>query len=348
MVVALKKIFYNIMNNQKTYKIIIGSKKIRNIRGKNSSEVAKKVASKLLINNIYSIYFSLVLIKTNKIVHYYAMRPYNKNGKLVKYKIIVKKIKNQIGGIYEPNIDDPKDPIYIFFNPIKYNISTEETENFGKFINIKDRNLDERNDRNCLKIIFNQSSNSENIIIELFKLDRCNFTGTDNLITLIKYITYLKNTLNIKIDYIFLEDASYIPGTNIMLWLLSILKTGQSWYNRFGFVSESFEEEQKANNDIIKKNIIDFIDESISVCNKVRKKHNFNKSIHQLEYQQIRDFFGRYNKTKTVQEIFNQISIQLLERQLSREEITIIENLFHIIYLSNIINYNPFLTYKIR
>jgi hypothetical protein len=326
------------MNNQKTYKIIIGSKKIRNIRGKNASEVAKKVASKLLINNIYSKYFSLVLIKTNKIIHYYAMRTYN--------KIIVKKIKNQIGGIYEPNIDDPKDPIYQFFNIGKYKISIEETEFFGKLINIKDRNLDERNDRNCLKIIFKQSSNSENIIIELFQLDRCNFTGTDNLIALIKYITYLKNILNIKIDYIFLEDASHIPGTNIMLWLLSILKTGQSWYNRFGFMSESFEEEQKANNDLIKKNIIDFINETISVCNKVREEHKFKRSTNQLEYQQIRDFFGRYNKTKTVQEIFNQISIQLLQEQLSREEITIIENIFHIIYLSNIISYNPFLTYK--
>ena len=42
------------MNNQKSYKIIVHSKKMRNIRGASQAEVAKKVALKLLVKNIYS------------------------------------------------------------------------------------------------------------------------------------------------------------------------------------------------------------------------------------------------------------------------------------------------------
>ena len=42
--------------------------------------------------------------------------------------------------------------------------------------------------------------------------------------------------------------------------------------------------------------------------------------------------------------ITEQISIS--PKLLNNKLLTIIENIFHIIYLSNIISYNPFLTYK--
>ena len=81
------------MNNQKSYKIVVSSKKMRNIRGASPAEVAKKVALKLLVKNIYNMYFSIIEIKTNKIIHYQSnkkelVRPYHKNGKLVKYRIV--------------------------------------------------------------------------------------------------------------------------------------------------------------------------------------------------------------------------------------------------------------------
>ena len=71
------------MNNQKSYKIVVRSKKMRNIRGASPAEVAKKVALKLLVKNIYNMYFSIIEIKTNKIIHYKSnkkelVRPYHK------------------------------------------------------------------------------------------------------------------------------------------------------------------------------------------------------------------------------------------------------------------------------
>ena len=115
------------MNNLKSYKIIVHSKKMRNIFGASPAEVAKKVALKLLVKNIYSMYFSIIDIKTNKIIHYKSnkkelARPYHKKGKLVKYRIIVKKMGKQVGGTYPPNLEDENDPIFTFFPKEKYNI----------------------------------------------------------------------------------------------------------------------------------------------------------------------------------------------------------------------------------
>lgn len=167
-------------------------KKMRNICGTSPAEVAKKVALKLLVKNIYSMYFSIMEIKTNKIIHYQSnkkelVRPYHKNGKLVKYRIDVKKLGKQVGGTYQPNLEDENDPIFIFFPKEQFDISFEETEHFGIIIHIKDLSK-----KNCLDIVFDSSNSSENHSIELLKLDRCHFQGSSNLKTLKKYAKYLK------------------------------------------------------------------------------------------------------------------------------------------------------------
>lgn len=337
----------NIMNNQKSYKIIVHSKKMRNICGASPAEVAKKVALKLLVKNIYSMYFSIIEIKKNKIIHYQSnkkelARPYHKNGKLVKYRIIVKKMGKQIGGTYQPNLEDPKDPIFTLFPKEKYDISFEENVFFGRIIHIKDLS-----ENNCLQIIFHTSHNSGNDYIELFKLNRCHFQGSANLETLIEYAKHLKNILEINLDKICLEDASIIPDTNIRLWLLSILTTGKSWYNQFGFTSDDYHNELRDNNEKINMNIMDFIILCITSCKKIKKNHSLPNDINESLIERIMSFFTKYDTSKTVQDIFIEIKNQLKENRISREDSIMIGKILEIIYLSSIIQYNPYLNYII-
>lgn len=335
------------MNNQKSYKIIVRSKKIRNICGASPAEVAKKVALKLLVKNIYSMYFSIMEIKTNKIIHYQSnkkelVRPYRKNGKLVKYRIIVKKMGKQVGGTYPPNLENPKDPIFTFFPDTQYVISFEETEHYGRIIHIKDLS-----EKNCLQIIFHTSHNSGNDSIELFKLNRCHFQGSTNLNTLIEYAKYLKNTLKINLDKIYLEDRSIIPDTNIRLWLLSILTTGKSWYNRIKFKSGDYENEKKHNSNIIEMNIMDFINLCIRETKRKRTERKFNNDINESLIKRIMSFFDKYNKSKSVKDVFIEIKNQLKENRISPEDTFMIGKILEIIHLSSIIQYNPVLYYII-
>ena len=335
------------MNNQKSYKIIVHSKKIRNICGASPAEVAKKVALKLLVKNIYSMYFSIMEIKTNKIIHYQSnkkelVRPYHKNGKLVKYRIIVKKMGKQVGGTYQPNLDELKDPIFTFFPETQYVISFEETEHHGRIIHIKDLS-----EKNCLHIIFHTSHNSGNDYIELFKLNRCHFQGSANLETLIKYAKYLKNTLKINLDKIYLEDRSIIPDTNIRLWLLSILTTGESWYNRIKFKSGDYENEKEHNSNIIEMNIMDFINLCIRETKRKRTERKFNNDINESLIKRIMSFFDKYNKSKSVKDVFIEIKNQLKENKISPEDTFMIGKILEIIYLSSIIRYDWVLYYTI-
>jgi hypothetical protein len=116
------------MNNKiKTYKIMVDSKPFANMRGASPAEVAKKAASKILGNSLNRVRFS-IQEKTGKIRYYDAkrenlVRPYRKNGKLVKYRIIVKKIGKQVGGTYPPNLEEGSDdPIFDFFPKEEYKI----------------------------------------------------------------------------------------------------------------------------------------------------------------------------------------------------------------------------------
>jgi hypothetical protein len=88
----------------KNYKIIVGSKHFRNMKGICPAEVAKKAASKILsLSNNRITQFSIIETKNGKILNYKAfkenlIRPYKKNGKLIKCRIIVKKLVKHTGG----------------------------------------------------------------------------------------------------------------------------------------------------------------------------------------------------------------------------------------------------------
>ena len=97
------------------------------MRGASPAEVAKKTASKILGNSLNRVRFSMVEAKTGKIRHYDAkrenlVRPYHKNGKLIKYRIVVKKLGKQVGGTYPPNLEDLDDPIFEVYPKGEYEI----------------------------------------------------------------------------------------------------------------------------------------------------------------------------------------------------------------------------------
>jgi hypothetical protein len=91
-------------NPTKNYKIIVDSKHFGNMKGISPAEVAKKAAGKILgLSNNKITKFSMVETKNGKIRNYKAfkenlIRPYHKNGKLIKCRIIVKKIGKHTGG----------------------------------------------------------------------------------------------------------------------------------------------------------------------------------------------------------------------------------------------------------
>lgn len=152
-----------------------------------------------------------------------------------------------------------------------------------------------------------------------------------NLDNLIKYARKLKE-LQI-IDKIVLDDASYIIEPGIHLWLLSILSNGQSWYNKFDFKSDKYDDEIINNQSKIMMKFEDFINECI-------EKYSLNNT--RLTQQKI-IFFKFFDKDKSVQEIFTQVKKEL-EGQISEEKKSIIKYLLSMIQSSKIIRYNQHLT----
>ena len=352
------------MNNQKSYKIIARSKKIRNIFGASPAEVAKKVALKLLVKNIYSMYFSIVEIKTNKIIRYQSnkkelLRPYHKNGKLVKYRIIVKKMEKQVGGTYPPNLKDPEDTIFTFFPKIKYVISSEETEHYGRIIKI----IKKSNRELCIEIRIEGKN------IYIIKLNHCGYNGRTNLDAIIEY-SKESNKESKRIDLIYLIDASFLKHFEISLSTLYILNIGISWYNQFRFFSKNYHEEIEHNKKFLTMTLEEFLNECIEKI--IDIKQNYYENILQKNKKEkndltiedlikkIRDelilkkeeFIGIFGN-KNIKELFTEIrkilrGIELSEneikkleknRELSPELKAIIE-LFKFIELSKIILYS--------
>ena len=91
----------------KNYKIIVDSKHFGNMKGFSPAEVAKRAAGKILGLSNKINRFSLVETKNGKIRNYKVskenlIRPYKKNGKMITFRIIVKKIGKHTGGVIGP------------------------------------------------------------------------------------------------------------------------------------------------------------------------------------------------------------------------------------------------------
>ncbi len=358
------------MNSKiKTYKIIVDSKPFANIRGSTPAEVAKKAASKILVNSLNRVRFSIVEAKKGKIRYYDAklenlVRPYHKNGKLVKYRIVVKKLGKQIGGTYPPNLEPgSKDPIFDFFPKGEYSISIE-----GSYVKIYNQ------DNLCI----NFSIIDRKLVI--FELHHCGYKGSTNLQKIIGYANKLNENSKI-IDSIHLADASHFKQyEDISLDILYILSTGISWYNYFGFESDNFPKEKEYNQHFLSINLENFLNECIDniIKNKIKYYKELNKKLarfreknqsqfrnnplatlernkneieqhtldivierirQELNAQKIKliEKFGNSN----IKELFTQIKTKLIESKLEEGELERIIELFKFIKNSGIIMYDP-------
>ena len=306
------------MNNKiKTYKILLDSKPFANMRGASPVEVAKKAASKILVNSLNRARFSIVEAKTGKIRHYNAkrenlVRPYHKNGKLVKYRIVVKKMGKQVGGTYPPNLKQgSKDPIFDFFPEEEYEI--EIIKRLGKnCVNIK----------NC--ILFYIDSN----ILYLEYIEKCQSSGKINLEKIIDYAKIMK------LESIKLDDSSEILS-GISMPIIFILANGISWYNQYGFISgeENFIEEKKHNLELMNLTLNNFL-------SKISNKNN-NNNIG--KFIQLINKYG-FDINSKVKDIFKKIKELLKNNLLNEDEIDILKKILFFIQLSSIISYNPELT----
>ena len=359
------------MNNKiKTYKILVDSKPFANIRGSTPAEVAKKAASKIIGNSLNRARFSIVEAKPGKFRYYDAkrenlVRPYHKNGKLVKYRIIVKKLGKQIGGTYPPNLEDDSDPIFDFFPREEYRI---EIQNSSVYIDNQD-NL-------CINFAI------EDRELGIFELHHCGYKGSTNLKKIIDYAKKLNENSKI-IDLIGLTDSSYFKQyKDIYLYILYILSTGISWYNyfKFKFISDNFVEEQNYNQHFLSINLEDFLNECIGkiietnlkyyqeLNNRLRvlrerKQSQFrNSQLAKLEInkneierngldtiiERIRQELDRQKKifiekfgNPNIQELFTQLKTKLIESRLEEGELEVISELFKFINYSRIIKYDP-------
>jgi len=361
----------------KTYKILVDSKQFANIRGSTPAEVAKKAASKILGNSLNRVRFS-IQAKTGKIRYYDAkreklVRPYHKNGKLVKYRIVVKKLGKQIGGTYPPNLEDESDPIFQFFPKGEYRIEIISVEHNSEINSqIPPKYHITSNSDWCIDFHFEINEKK----IKLDNLNKCyNKSGSDNLKKIIEYGEYLKNYHNI-IDKIELLDASTIYDKRISLWLLSILSTGMSWYNNFGFRSSDFEDEQLLNSNFLTMQFDEFLDLCIDIFFKEKKDYynllgkkmlelklknkklnrKLNKNLSEVELKEelLKYIIEELNAEKkkftdefgnlTVQQVFTNIKEKLKSQKLSEQELNIIMELFFFVTSSRIIKYNQNLT----
>lgn len=317
-------------NRIKTYKIIVDSKLFANMRGASPAEVAKKAASKILGNSLNRMRFS-IQAKTGKIRHYDAkrenlVRPYHKNGKLVKYRIVVKKIGKQVGGRYPPDLEDESDPIFRFFPKGEYKINIQTYSNSNIVINISSNS---KWSPNCIRFFVKDKNN-----LYIDQLDQCDSnTGSINLNNIKEYAKYLKG-IN-AIDKITLQDESEIiivpndsnMDSRIDLWLLSILCKGISWYNSFGFVSTEFEEEVEHNSSLLLLNFEDFL----NIC---KMNNDSKKKTLLMMYKEY--------KNKNVKELFEEIKSKL-KQSIDLDTLLDIKNLLDYIKSCKIIRYNKYL-----
>lgn len=196
----------------------------------------------------------------------------------------------------------------------------EYTINTATRMSIKFYEILDNDGKNC--IIFNyytDTDNREGIYIN--GLSKCALNTGTKLLTKIEEFARLAN-----IKRIHLEDASVIEpcnGVRIKLYNLSILCTGQSWYNKHGYKSENHDAEVNHNRKLIQTSIVKYI------------KNNDYITLSNILTPDAEE----PNVEGTVQEVFQQLKHYLLSNNCSH-----IENIEFIEYLTNIME--PYIVYN--
>ena len=243
---------------------------------------------------------------------------------------MIKRVKNYIGG----NDDFLLDENYIINNlkdilndkPLKYKFDITKNKKIYEVVvyneDTKDYNPD---DEPCLTIEFRTVPNGVSIIVHL--LNKC--------IPIKNYGIFMLNSLKEfaqKFGYysvIIGTDVSYLEfkfndGNDIIIELayLSILSTGESWYNKMGFYNPFNREQIEDNENKISLKISE-LDDSIKIIEFINDKLKYYKSLRikklPICYQIISSYgkFGElYNfilnitgktETDTIQDVFKSL-----------------------------------------
>lgn len=112
--------------------------------------------------------------------------------------------------------------------------------------------------KNCITFHYYTDANGKDTI-GIVNLDRCSLNTGTGLLNKIEEYAKIAN-----FQRIHLEDASRIElcdGIRIILYYLHILCTGQSWYNKHGYISEYHRDEIAHNRKLIESPMINYIND---------------------------------------------------------------------------------------
>jgi hypothetical protein len=204
-----------------------------------------------------------------------------------------------------------------------------------------------QNDERCIITIDLVKKPIKHLYVK--SLEKCDpNSGTEILLEIIEF------GKRINVPFIQLTDASYIDGLN--LFVLEILTTGQSWYNRFGFMSPNHSEEVKFNAYIAQlpfatltdyKNYLRSIHQFPMIAQ--RKKITGNLTSGNLQSEFLGQF-PQFNPDDSIQHILTQLKQQYLNKysteELDEEQMEVVEDLLE--YLEHLIYYDSDLYYHIK
>lgn len=123
--------------------------------------------------------------------------------------------------------------------------------------------ITEKNNKNCINFNVFDNENKKGIYVHM--LDKCGEFSGKTLLNLLE--DYAKDRGDIQL--IDLEDASnlFVCDNVVSLYMLQLLSTGQSWYNKLGYKSHNYKNEMKNNKMQIEKIFIMVLYELINKTN---------------------------------------------------------------------------------
>lgn len=210
----------------------------------------------------------------------------------------------------------------------KYTIYTEK----DGYILVKD----EKN-KMCIKfIIFGKE-------MDISDIAKCHqMSGSKSLVNLLE-ISKRFNVTNIQ-----LVDAATIWGDNcnFRVYLMQILSTGNSWYNKHGFISENYQKELSDNLPLLRMTVGEFIQKYIERFNKYQTfgyaLSDYKKNIVIAELQKMPELFD-----KSVQDLTREIIARFMKTGVINCNIPILKWFtFLLVLAEQLVNYKTDLFFE--
>jgi hypothetical protein len=228
------------------------------------------------------------------------------------------KTKRYKGGYNEHLLDDD----FIITNlkdilnqrPLQYKFNIySETTNLGKFFNVYIENADKEiqnyniDKYPCLEISFNENTQGVSIKVELIAKCAPIKNYGNFILSCLKefadkfgYYSVIIISDGSTLDFNFYDDNKQ-KQVYIDLAQLSILRTGESWYNRFGFYN-SYSKEQIENNKLKINQKFSSLDDSLHIIEYIDKKIKQYKKYKKFELPKCFQLINSYGKFR---EIYN-------------------------------------------